>query len=86
MLLIYLDSQLILNALTRLGLNFPTPPGDLITAHANTLDRDKDKTALARSLFSQLSWQQVKKLYQQYEIDFLMFDYSIEPYLSYAQK
>ena len=85
MLLIYLDSQLILNALTRLGLNFPTP-GDLITAHANTLDRDKDKTALARSLFSQLSWQQVKKLYQQYEIDFLMFDYSIEPYLSYAQK
>ena len=85
MLLIYLDSQLILNALTRLGLNFPTPV-DLITAHANTLDRDKDKTALARSLFSQLSWQQVKKLYQQYEIDFLMFDYSIEPYLSYAQK
>ena len=84
MLLKYLDSQLILNALTRLGLNFPT--GDLITAHANTLDRDKDKTALARSLFSQLSWQQVKKLYQQYEIDFLMFDYSIEPYLSYAQK
>ena len=85
MLLIYLDSQLILNALTRLGLIFPTP-GDLITAHTNTLDRDKDKTALAKSLFSQLSWQQVKKLYQQYEIDFLMFDYSIEPYLSYAQK
>ena len=51
MLLKYLDSQLILTALTRLGLNFPT--GDLITAHANTLDRDKDKTALARSLFSQ---------------------------------
>ena len=34
--------------------------------------------------FEELDKERVKALYDKYEIDFKMFDYSIEPYLSYA--
>ena len=34
--------------------------------------------------FEELGKERVKALYDKYEIDFKMFDYSIEPYLSYA--
>ena len=39
---------------------------------------------LAKTYFGQLEKEQVKMLYDKYELDFLMFEYEIEPYLAYA--
>ena len=38
----------------------------------------------SKLFFEELDKERVKALYDKYEIDFKMFDYSIEPYLSYA--
>ena len=38
----------------------------------------------SREYFSQLNKEQVKALYDKYEIDMEMFQYVIEPYLSFA--
>ena len=44
----------------------------------------KTSSASSREFFSQLNKEQVKGLYDKYEIDMEMFNYVIEPYLSYA--
>ena len=44
----------------------------------------KSTSSTSREYFSQLNKEQVKGLYDKYEIDMEMFDYVIEPYLSYA--
>ena len=38
----------------------------------------------AKIYFAQLSRDQVEELHFKYRVDFEMFDYAIEPYLSYA--
>ena len=44
----------------------------------------KSSSATSREFYSQLNKEQVKGLYDKYEIDMEMFDYVIEPYLSFA--
>ena len=44
----------------------------------------KSSSASSREYFMQLNKEQVKGLYDKYEIDMEMFKYVIEPYLSYA--
>merc|ERR1712098_476931 len=45
-----------------------------------------EKIEYKKSLFSQLTWNQVKRLYENYKVDFEMFDYDIEEFLQYAQR
>ena len=63
-------------------------PGDSV-AKKDTLANihqtgKKTSSASSREFFSQLNKEQVKGLYDKYEIDMEMFNYVIEPYLSYA--
>ena len=44
----------------------------------------KSSSTTSRDFYSQLNKEQVKGLYDKYEIDMVMYDYVIEPYLSYA--
>ena len=44
----------------------------------------KSSSATSREYYMQLNKEQVKGLYDKYEIDMEMFNYVIEPYLSYA--
>ena len=41
-------------------------------------------SSTSREYFTQLNKEQVKSLYNKYEIDMEMFDYVIEPYLTFA--
>ena len=61
----------------------------LSSSQQETLDRihvtgRKGTNTASKLFFLQLEKEQVKMLYDKYEIDFLMFDYEIEPYLAYA--
>lgn len=44
----------------------------------------KSSSSSSREFYSLLNKEQVKGLYDKYEIDMEMFQYVIEPYLSYA--
>jgi hypothetical protein len=44
----------------------------------------KSSSTTSRDFYSQLNKEQVKGLYDKYEIDMVMYDYVIEPYLSFA--
>ena len=44
----------------------------------------KSSSTTSREFFTQLNKEQVKALYDKYEIDMEMFEYVIEPYLSFA--
>ena len=46
--------------------------------------RRSEKSDYKRSLFSQLSRQEVQHLHDNYEIDFEMFGYDIQEFLEYA--
>uniref|UniRef100_T1HA88 Carbohydrate sulfotransferase n=1 Tax=Rhodnius prolixus TaxID=13249 RepID=T1HA88_RHOPR len=46
---------------------------------------ENSKEFIARAYFSQLSQQEVKLLYDKYRLDFEMFDYSPNLYISYAK-
>ena len=46
---------------------------------------DKRLSQKSTIYFSKLTKNQIRQLYQIYKLDFEMFDYSIEPYLSYAE-
>jgi len=57
---------------------------------ANEIENDKDrkvneKDEYKRELFSQLTKKQVRKLYENYKVDFDMFDYNIDRFLEYAK-
>lgn len=44
----------------------------------------QSSSATSREFYSQLNKEQVKGLYDKYEVDMEMFNYVIEPYLSFA--
>ena len=50
-----------------------------------TIKAGKNSQSKAKDYFSQLTKAQVLELYHKFRIDHEMFDYSIEPYLSYAR-
>merc|ERR1739838_182102 len=52
--------------------------------HSSAGKKKKKETNLAKSLFSQLSKNMVKALFEKYRIDFQMFEYDISDYLKYA--
>ena len=81
------DSKAIISDLESLGLRFPVP--SLSAVHTNSEDSikrrsEEDKEAFLKSYFSTLDKQQVLRLYEKYKIDFLLFDYNLNPFLSYA--
>lgn len=46
--------------------------------------KETNSSNITRSLFSQLSRQLVRALYEKFRVDFLMFEYDIEEYINYA--
>ena len=44
----------------------------------------QSSSTTSREFYTQLNKEQVKGLYDKYEVDMEMFDYVIEPYLSFA--
>ena len=54
--------------------------------HSSKGKKKKKETNLAKSLFSQLSKNMVKALFEKYRIDFQMFEYDISDYLKYASE
>lgn len=49
--------------------------------HKTYQEEGKDAS---KRYFSQLSKQEVKRLYEKYKLDFELFDYKIDDYLQYA--
>ena len=45
-----------------------------------------EKIQYKKSLFSQLSKKEIKHLYENYKVDFEMFDYNIDEFLSYSSR
>jgi chondroitin 4-sulfotransferase 11 len=43
-----------------------------------------DGKEISKRYFSQLSKQEVKRLYEKYKLDFELFDYKVDDYLQYA--
>ena len=50
------------------------------------LSAEEEKAAYRSQLFGQLSRGEVEQLYNNYRLDFLMFDYSIDVYQQLAQQ
>lgn len=44
----------------------------------------KEKEETSKRYFSQLTKQEVKRLYEKYQLDFELFDYKVDDYLKYA--
>jgi hypothetical protein len=44
----------------------------------------EDSKETSKRYFSQLSKQEVKRLYEKYKLDFELFDYKVDDYLQYA--
>ena len=45
-----------------------------------------EKIQYKKSLFSQLKKKEIKHLYENYKVDFEMFDYNIDEFLSYSNR
>jgi len=75
-------SRYILEVLRLHGLGQSLAQKETLTKIHQTGKRSSSTTS--REFFSQLNKEQVKGLYDKYEIDLEMFDYVIEPYLTYA--
>jgi len=54
--------------------------------HSSIGKKHKKEKNLAKSLFSQLSKNMVKALFEKYRVDFQMFEYDISDYIKYASK
>ena len=80
------DSKAIISDLESLGLRFPVPSLSAVHTNSDSIKRrsEEDKEAFLKSYFSTLDKQQVLRLYEKYKIDFLLFDYNLNPFLSYA--
>ena len=76
------DSRYILDVLKQHGVGQSQAQKDTLTRIHQTGKRSTSTTS--RDFYSQLNKEQVKGLYDKYEIDMEMYDYVIEPYLSYA--
>jgi hypothetical protein len=50
------------------------------------LSPEEEKAAYRNQLFSQLTRKEVQQLYENYRLDFIMFDYSIDLYMQSAQQ
>jgi hypothetical protein len=44
----------------------------------------KEREETSKRYFSQLTKQEVKRLYEKYQLDFELFDYKVDDYLKYA--
>jgi hypothetical protein len=50
------------------------------------MSAEEEKAKYVASLFSELSREEVQLLYNNYRLDFLLFDYTIDLYLSLAKQ
>ena len=84
-----------MNKIFRNPLNLPTEdPSESQETSEDTLAAEmvsdeerkkRDKEEYKESLFGQLTKKEIKHLYNNYKIDFQMFDYDISEFLKYAK-
>ena len=86
--MIFFSSNSILKSSFFFQLNYVLHEGGLPKVRDEVWKHFDDQTLSQKSkiYFSKLTKNQVRLLYQIYKLDFEMFDYSIEPYLTYAEE